>query len=58
MSTPCDLMLMRYVPDPFKNEFVNIGVLLLGGEGDYSGVRCLDPQADIDTLEVIEGDLR
>lgn len=67
MSKPCDFLLMRYVPDPFKNEFVNIGVLLLGREDDYSGVRftrdwsrvrCLDPQADIDVLEALEGDLR
>lgn len=58
---------MRYVPDPFKDEFVNIGVLLLGREDDYSGVRftrdwsrvrCLDPQADMDVLETLESDLR
>jgi len=57
---------MRYVPDPFKDEFVNIGVLLLGRKDDYAGVRftrdwsrvrCLDPQADIDILEALEGDL-
>lgn len=67
MSQPCDFVLMRYVPDPFKDEFVNIGVLLLGREDDYAGVRftrdwgrvrCLDPQADIDILEALEGDLR
>jgi hypothetical protein len=33
----CDFSLVRYVPDPVKNEFVNIGVLLTphraGGEG-------------------------
>jgi Protein of unknown function (DUF3037) len=67
MSKPCDFLLMRYVPDPFKNEFVNIGVLLFGREDDYSGVRfardwsrvrCLDPHADIDVLEALEGDLR
>jgi len=67
MSKPCDFLLMRYVPDPFKNEFVNIGALLLGREDEYAGVRftrdwsrvrCLDPQADIDVLEALEGDLR
>lgn len=66
MSKPCDFVLMRYVPDPFKDEFVNIGVLLLGREDDYAGirftrdwslVRCLDPQADIDILEALERDL-
>ncbi|HVH85601.1 MAG TPA: DUF3037 domain-containing protein [Terriglobales bacterium] len=54
MSTQCDFLLMRYVPDPFKNEFVDIGVLLLGRDIGYAGVRftrdwarvrCLDPQA-------------
>ncbi|HEY1808958.1 MAG TPA: DUF3037 domain-containing protein, partial [Acidobacteriaceae bacterium] len=25
---PCEFSLVRYVPDPVKNEFVNIGVLL------------------------------
>jgi len=58
---------MRYVPDPFKNEFVNIGVLLFSREDDYAGIRFtrdwsrvrgLDPQADIDILEALEGDLR
>ena len=67
MSTQCDFLLMRYVPDPFKNEFVNIGVLLLGRQTGYAGVRftrdwarvrCLDPQADIEVLEALEGDLR
>ena len=53
-TTQCDFLLMRYVPDPFKNEFVNIGVLLLGREDqftdvrftrDWARVRCADPQA-------------
>jgi len=66
MSKQCDFLLMRYVPDPFRNEFVNIGVLLFGREDEYSGVRftrdwarvrCMDPQADIDVLEAIETDL-
>lgn len=63
----CDFLLMRYVPDPFKNEFVNIGVLLLGRDDDFAGVRftrdwarvrCLDPQADIDVLDSLESDIR
>jgi hypothetical protein len=66
MSKQCDFLLMRYVPDPFRNEFVNIGVLLFGREDEYAGVRftrdwarvrCMDPQADIDVLEAIEADL-
>jgi hypothetical protein len=63
----CDFLLMRYVPDPFKNEFVNIGVLLLGRDDDFAGVRftrdwarvrCLDPQADVDILDSLESDIR
>ena len=47
----CEFQLIRYVPDPVKNEFVNIGVLLRAeGEQstlrftrDWGRVRCLDP---------------
>jgi hypothetical protein len=63
----CDFLLMRYVPDPFKNEFINIGVLLLGRNHEFAGVRftrdwarvrCLDPQADVDILASLESDIR
>ena len=66
-ATQCDVLLMRYVPDPFRNEFVNIGVLLLGREDqfadvrfthDWARVRCADPQADVDILEALESDIR
>jgi hypothetical protein len=59
----CEFQLVRYVPDPVKNEFVNIGVLLRGSEGgqsvvrftrDWSRVRCLDPDADTQMLEAFE----
>src|ERR1700749_3835915 len=57
----CEFQLIRYVPDPVKNEFVNIGVLLRGGEQsalrftrDWARVRCLDPDADTDMLEALE----
>jgi len=65
--TQCDFLLMRYVPDPFRNEFVNIGVLLLARDRDFadvrfardwSRVRCLDPQADIEILDELEKDIR
>ena len=58
----CEFSLIRYVPDPVKNEFVNIGVLLRG-EGavaavrftrDWSRVRCVDPDADTAMLEALE----
>jgi Protein of unknown function (DUF3037) len=59
----CEFQLIRYVPDPVKNEFVNIGVVLraFGGEQsalrftrDWGRVRCLDPDADIQMLEALE----
>lgn len=66
-STQCDFLLLRYVPDPFKNEFVNIGVLLLARDEDFSAVRftrdwsrvhCLDPQVDLEMLQQLEEDIR
>jgi hypothetical protein len=57
----CEFQLIRYVPDPVKNEFVNIGVLLRRGEQselrftrDWGRVRCLDPDADTEMLEALE----
>jgi hypothetical protein len=61
----CEFSLIRYVPDPVKNEFVNIGVLLRG-EGaraavrftrDWSRVRCIDPDADTSMLEALEAEI-
>jgi len=62
----CSFFLLRYVPDVVKNEFVNIGLVLLPAAGraelrftsDWSRVRSLDPQADMELLEALESDLR
>lgn len=62
----CSFFVLRYVPDAVKNEFVNIGLVLLPQAGDpelrftrdWPRVRCLDSQADIELLEALEGDLR
>jgi hypothetical protein len=62
----CQFFLLRYVPDAVKNEFVNIGLVLLPEAGepelrftrDWDRVRCLDPQADSEILEALEDDLR
>jgi len=62
----CEFSLIRYVPDPVKNEFVNIGVLLRAAAGgplvrftrDWARVRCIDPDADIAMLEAMENELR
>lgn len=62
-----EFFLVRYVPDLSKGEFVNIGVALLDqGSGfadlrftrDWRRVRCLDPDADIEVLQALEGELR
>jgi hypothetical protein len=64
----CDFFLVRYVPDPVRNEFVNIGVLLRAAgqpeqtvvrfTRDWTRVRCVDPDADVAMLEALEGELR
>lgn len=62
----CSFFLLRYVPDAVKNEFVNVGLVLLPQAGgaelrftrDWSRIKCLDPQADLEPLEALEGDLR
>ncbi len=65
---PCRFQLLRYVPDPVRNEFVHIGVLLREQDNpsalavrftrDWRRVRCLDPEADTALLEGIETELR
>ncbi len=69
---PCEFQLLRYVPDPVRNEFVHVGVLLREqGEAqtgatamelrftrDWRRVRCLDPDADTALLEGMETELR
>lgn len=65
-----EFFLLRYVPDAVKDEFVNIGVVLVepGANGagfadvrftrDWRRVRCLDPQADVEMLEALEREIR
>jgi hypothetical protein len=65
-----EFFLLRYVPNAIKNEFVNIGVVMVEGgaqSGGYADVRFtrdwrrllwLDPQADVDMLEALERDIR
>ncbi|GAC1431127.1 MAG: hypothetical protein NVSMB62_28250 [Acidobacteriaceae bacterium] len=67
---PCEFFLIRYVPDPVKGEYTNIGVVLREASGpasqqspvvrftrDWSRVRCMDADADIALLEALEGEL-
>jgi hypothetical protein len=62
----CNFFLLRYVPDAVKNEFVNVGLVLLPESNapevrftrDWSRVQCLDSRADIPLLESLEAELR
>lgn len=65
----CEFFLLKYVPDPVRDEFVHVGVILRerDGEGlrtavkftaDWRRVRCLDPDADTTMLEGLESELR
>lgn len=65
-----EFFLLRYVPDAVKDEFVNIGLVMIESGADGSGfadvrftrdwrrVRCLDPQADVEALEALASDVR
>ena len=62
----CKFFLLRYVPDALKNEFVNIGLVLLPPHApaelrlakDWSRVRALDPQADLEMLDAFGHELQ
>jgi hypothetical protein len=62
----CRFFVLRYAPDAVKNEFINVGLVLLPPAGsaqvrftrDWSRVLCLDPEADVEMLQALEGDLR
>jgi hypothetical protein len=64
----CEFLLVRYVPDPVKNEFVNIGVMLrdvarpeavaVRFTKDWGRVRCVDADADVEMLEAMETEMR
>jgi len=62
----CRFFILRYAPDAVKNEFINVGLVLLPPAGgaqvrftrDWSRVLCLDPDADMEMLKALESDLR
>jgi hypothetical protein len=62
----CRFLILRYAPDAVKNEFINVGLVLLPPAGsaqvrftrDWSRVLCLDPDADVEMLQALENDLR
>jgi hypothetical protein len=63
----CEFSLIRYVPDVVKGEFTNIGIVLreAGRQDsatvkftrDWSRVRCMDPDADVELLESLESEI-
>jgi|HubBroStandDraft_3_1064219.scaffolds.fasta_scaffold20362_3 hypothetical protein len=65
-----EFFLLRYVPHAVRQEFVNIGVLMVEGGAngavladvrfakDWRRVRCLDPQADVEVLEGLLREIR
>jgi hypothetical protein len=64
-----EFMVLRYAPHAIKDEFVNIGVVLLeAGEGtayvrvrmtsDWRRVLCIDADADIEFLDALGRDLQ
>ena len=64
----CEFQLLRYVPNPVRDECVHIGVILreqgstepaeVRFTRDWRRVRCLDPDADTALLEGMESELR
>lgn len=63
----CEFFLVRYVPDPVRGEFVNIGVMLREAGGaapqirftkDWARVRCADPDVDVEMLEALEQEMQ
>ena len=64
----CEFVLLRYVPDAIKNEFINIGVVLIENSGngqararfarDWRRVQCLDPDADIAMLQALAAEIQ
>jgi len=62
----CRFFVLRYAPDAVKNEFINVGLVLLPPAGgaqvrftrDWSRVLCLDPEADVEMLQALENDSR
>ena len=61
-----EFFLLRYAPDALKNEFVNIGVVLLGENGyakvrmtrDWRRVLCMDADADPELFDALGRDLQ
>lgn len=65
-----EFLLLRYVPDAVKGEFVNVGVVVLEGGAagggfadllftrDWRRVKCLDPEVETEMFEALEAEIR
>ena len=61
----CDFSIIRYVPDPVKEEFMNIGLIFIDGDSgavrftsDWDRIRNFDKSADVEMLKALASDLR
>ena len=63
-----EFFLLRYVPDPVRGEFVNVGVIvnridsteanaIMRITRNWQRVFCLDPDADNEMFEALEDDI-
>jgi hypothetical protein len=61
--------LIRYMPDPVRGEFLNIGLVFIDPQPDrpralvrftsnWDRVRTFDPKADLELLKALEDDIR
>lgn len=66
----CEFFLVRYMPDPVKEEFVNVGVAIYTTDtagakfsgvlftSNWSRVKCLDPDVEVEAISGFEQPLR
>ena len=62
-----EFFLLRYVPDAVKEEFVNIGLVVVEPDGgfrevrfthDWRRVQCMDGDADLEVIQALEADIQ
>src|SRR5205823_8238741 len=64
----CEFFLIRYVPDPIKNEAVNIGLVMMDTQGnsgqvaarfasDLRRLQCVDARVDLDYVRALQDEI-
>ncbi len=62
-----ELYLLRFLPHPWRDDFVTFGLLLLESDGGFSEVRftrdwrmlqCVAPDVELEWFEMVEGEIR